>query len=377
MDNEQPETLNNVSPVHDLRQEQRLLAGAADVLLDYGLTLKLLEVPPGDRDPHPDALVEIADGIRQVTFVVAVKPRPRTAQAGALVALLRRFQEPALLLAEYVNPELAENLRCNDICFLDLEGNAYLRGDGLMIWVTGRKDTQRIRTERETRRAFQPTGLRVIFALLCHPELVEDDYRTLAEVTGVALGTVQWVMRDLIQEGYVLRTGHTTRRLIQLDRLLDEWALGYARNLHAKLKLGHFETRNLDAWREADIAAHDAVWGGEAAAALMTGYLKPETLTLWVEQPAPRLLAALGLRQDDGGRFQLRKAFWTRKLTHRIAKAPGIAERTVDLKLTAQPVLVYAELLAIGDARTLETAARIRDEWIDRPFQRYRARADR
>jgi len=41
------------------------------------------------------------------------------------------------------------------------------------------------------------------------------------------------------------------------------------------------------------------------------------------------------------------------------------------------PVLVYAELLAIGEARTLETAQRIRDEWIDRPFERYRARAAR
>lgn len=377
MDNEQPEILNKGRPAHERRQEQRLFEGAAKVLLDYGLTWKALALQTGPQDLGGDALVEIGDGDRRLKFIVEAKTRPRTAQAGALVALLRRFQQPALLLADYVNPELAEYLRRYNVCFLDLEGNAYLRGEGLLIWVTGRKDTQRIRTERETRRAFQPTGLRVIFALLCHPELVEEDYRTLAEVTGVALGTVQWVMRDLIEEGYVLRTGHTMRRLVQLERLLDEWTLGYARDLQPKLMLGRFETRDFGKWREADLTAHRAAWGGEAAAALMTGYLKPETLTLWVEQPAPRLLAELGLRKEERGRTQLLRTFWAPELTARLAEDPAKPERKENAQPTAPPVLVYAELLAIGDARTLETAAIIRDEWIDRPFQRYRARAVR
>ena len=62
--------------------------------------------------------------------------------------------------------------------------------------------------------------------------------------------------------------------------------------------------------------------------------------------------------------------FWTRELAD-----PGFEDLPPILEQTAPPVLVYAELLAIGDARTIETAKKIRDEWIDRPFQRYRARA--
>lgn len=357
------------------RHKQRLLDGAARILHEYDFEWKLLEADPALGQDRPDAVVEIGEGERKTTFIVEIKIRPRTAQVGAIVAQLGHREHPGLLLADYINPELAEELRRSEVCFLDMEGNAYLRGEGMLVWVTGRKDTRRIQIERETRRSFQPTGLKVIFTLLCRPELVEKDYRTLAQVADVALGTVQWVMRDLIQDGYVHREGRTGRRLIQLDRLLDEWALGYARDLQPKLLLGRYETRAFEKWRDIDPRRFDAVWGGEPAAALITRYLKPETLTLWVDKPTPRLLAELGLRQDARGRVQIRQIFWKPELT-----APGLGDPAMETpvplpELAAPPVLVYAELLAIGDARTIETARKLRDEWIDQPLQRYRARA--
>lgn len=357
------------------RRGHRLLEGAAGILRNYGLTWKVLQIEPALGLHRPDAVVEIGEGIQKTTFVVESKQRVRTAQVGAIVAQMGHREHAGLLLADYINPELAEELRRNEICFLDMEGNAYLRGEGMLVWVTGRKDTQRIQLERETRRAFQLTGLKVIFALLCRPQLVEKEYRTLAQVADVALGTVQWVMRDLIQEGYVHRKGRSGRRLVQLDRLLDEWALGYARDLQPKLLLGRYEPRAFEKWRDIELRNHQAVWGGEGAAALITRYLKPETLTIWVEKPTPRLLAELGLRQDEKGRVQIRRRFWTHELFD-----PGLEDLPIEeppplLEPTAPPVLVYAELLAIGDARTIETAKKIRDEWIDRPFERYRARA--
>ena len=375
MIHERDKIMNTRYENRDERQGRRLLDGAAGVLRDYGLAWKVLQVEPALGPHRPDAVVEIGEGKRKTTFVVEIKLRPRTAQVGAIVAQLGHREHRGLLLADYINPELAEELRRNEIGFLDMEGNAYLRGEGVLVWVIGRKDTHRIQIERETRRAFQPTGLKVIFTLLCRPELIEKEYRALAQVADVALGTVQWVMRDLIQEGYVHRKGRIGRRLVQLDRLLDEWALGYARDLQPKLLLGRYETRAFEKWRDIELRNHHAVWGGEGAAALITRYLKPETLTIWVDKPTPRLLAELGLRQDEKGRVQIRQMFWTRELAD-----PGFGDLPIEdpppmLEQTAPPVLVYAELLAIGDARTIETARKLREERIDRPFQRYRARA--
>jgi hypothetical protein len=357
-----------------------LLEKAAEIIRGYELDWKTLALEPAWQARQPDAYVEIGKGPQKLQLVVETKLRPRTGQAGAILAHLRQFDRPGLLIAEYIDPQFADELRRQNLFFIDLAGNAYLKGEGLLIWVTGRKDILRIRTERDTRRAFRPTGLRVIFALLCRPELVEKNYRTLAAAADVALGTVQWVMRDLREEGYIVARGRKERRLVELERLLNEWALGYARDLRQRLLFGRYEAKNFDAWRNLELTPYKAVWGGEAAAALLTGYLKPETLTLWVEQIAPRLVTALGLKEAERGPVEIREQFWKSSLLDADPHYDDLFQPDRDVRRlevpreVAPPVLVYAELLALGEARALETAEQIRHEWIDGPFRRYRAR---
>jgi hypothetical protein len=377
IENERSQEMNKTPDPRIGEPEAGLLEEAAEIVRGYGLEWTLLTAAPDRQGEYrPDAYVEIGNDQRKLELVVEAKTRLTTGQVGAMVAELERFDRPGLLIVDYVNPALAEELHRQNLYFIDMAGNAFLRDEGLLIWVTGRKDAQRIRTERETRRAFQPTGLRVIFALLCRPNLVQKDYRTLAEITDVALGTVQWVMRDLDREGFMIRKGRKERRLVDLDRLLHEWALGYARDLKNRYLLGRYEITAFDKWKEADLQPYRAAWGGEPAAALLTKYLKPETLTIWADKVPPRLIAELGLRPAEGGRVEIRQRFWKPELLEAADEAEGMDPLT-NLRGVAPPVLVYAELLAIGDARTIETAKKLRDEWIDGPFRRHRARTAR
>ncbi len=352
-------------------QEVELLERAAEVARGYGLEWERLEPEPAPNGRRPDAFVRVGAGDRKLQLVIEVKTNLRPGQAGAILAQLEPFQLPGLLVTDFVNPNLAEELQRIGLFFLDAAGNAFIRHDGILLLVTGKRPTQQEAIAKEKGRAFQPTGLRVIFALLREPEIVERDYRTLAAKADVALGTVGWVMRDLQQEGYLIRKGKTQRRLVDLDRLLNEWALGYARDLEPRSLLGRYEMGNLENWKNIDVAAHQAEWGGEAAAALVTNYLKPETLTLWVENIPPRLLAELRLRADVAGHVEVRKRFWTQNDGKKRGTTPNFNTPNVRGDI-APMVLVYAELLAVGDARTIETAKLIREEWIHGPFERYR-----
>jgi hypothetical protein len=85
------------------------------------------------------------------------------------------------------------------------------------------------------------------------------------------------------------------------------------------------------------------VWGGEAAAAIRTRHLEPETCSLYVTELPKNLITKHRLRSDDAGRWEFRKRFW------------GFSHRFDDERL-APPLLIYADLLAIGESRTLETA---------------------
>ncbi|MBI2316222.1 MAG: hypothetical protein HYU75_04145 [Betaproteobacteria bacterium] len=80
------------------------------------------------------------------------------------------------------------------------------------------------------------------------------------------------------------------RRLNATKRLLDEWALACARRLRAKLLQAKYITPNFDTWRNWQLDPEQARWGGEAAAALLVGHLRPGMLTIYAEKPPARLV---------------------------------------------------------------------------------------
>ena len=337
-----------------------VLQRAGEAVEHLGLQWEILRREPPVEVGRADALVKLRYPGGHVEFLVEVKARP-TQQVADAFTHHGHDQLPRLLVADYINPRLAERLREDHTNFVDAAGNAYLRHDGLFVWVTGRRDILRLEAERERLRAFQPSGLRLVFALLCRPELTETDYRTLAETAGVALGTVQWVMRDLIREGYVMRLGRFKRRLVEPKRLLDAWVPPYVRDLRPRLLLGRFEADDIKWWRKTDLRPYGGLWGGEPAAARLTKHLKPETLTIYANKILPRLVAEKGLKKYEAGRIDFRKKFW------RFETDDGTTG-------TVPPVLVYADLLALADPRARETAEQIYEEHIDGPFQAHLTR---
>src|SRR5690606_14581652 len=100
-------------------------------------------------------------------------------------------------------------------------------------------------------RAFQPTGLQVLFALLCNPDCINRPYRELARMAGVAHGTVGWVIPDLQQQGFVgVRTRRRGKlRLFNLERLLTQWVDAYARQLRPRTLIGRYYVPTLEGWR--------------------------------------------------------------------------------------------------------------------------------
>ena len=247
--------------------------------------------------------------------------------------------------------------------FVDAAGNAHINQDGLYVWVKGEKDTLGLKAERERRRAFKPTGLKLLFAILCQPDLAETNYRKLAETTGVALGTVHRVMQDLIEDRYVLKLGRFERRLAEPRELLDAWVPAYIRDLRPRLLLERFEAEQIRWWTRTDPRRYGALWGGEPAAAQLTRYLKPGGLTIYADKIPAALVVEKHLKKAEEGRVEFRKKFW-----------PFDADKTTQ---TVPPILVYADLLALADPRARETAERIYEERIDGPLRAHLARRTR
>jgi hypothetical protein len=344
-----------------LERESDLLQQVAQAVEPHGLQMEVLRRAPLLGKDQADAEIRIRNPAGEVDLLAEIKVRLTPDTFGPAVSRLRRHGSAAVLITDYVSPALADRLREQEVFFLDAAGNAFLSHSGLYVWVTGRRNPIADQQTKERVRAFQPSGLKLIFALLSQPELVEADYRTLAKITDTALGTVHLVLRDLVAENYVHRIGRTRRILLRPKELLDTWVQPFVRDLRPRLLLGRFATSNTDWWQQVDICKYDSLWGGEPAGATLTGFLKPGTLTIYADKLPATLLVHQRLTRDEKGRVEILKKFWS-------FSESNAAEGLVP------PILAYADLLAIGDARTLETAERLFEEHIDGPFQAYLAR---
>ena len=249
--------------------------------------------------------------------------------------------------------EMADTLRGNDIQFIDTAGNGYINQPPVYLFVKGNKAKLEIKAPT-VNRVFKQTGLRVLYALLCNPGMENDTYRNIATKTGVALGMVNWVFKDLNELGFLLETG-TGRakkiRLINKEKLLERWLNAYTEQLRPKLLLGRY--RGTDGWwQNAQLKPEQALWGGETAAAKLTDYLKPQEITIYLDKDnTAAVLIPNRLKIDPTGDVELVARFWQ----------PDTITPNGDM---VHPLLVYADLMATGNQRNMETARIIYDEHI-------------
>jgi hypothetical protein len=347
--------------VHFRERDETLLREVAEAIGEQGLQLEVLSRDSRQPDERVDARVRIRHPEGQLDLEAEIELQLTPGTFGPTAGHLRGHGRSGVLITDYVSPNLAERLREQGLFFLDAAGNAFLRDRGLYVWVTGRRNRPEIQRVKERGRAFQPSGLKLLFALLCKPELVEADYRTLASATGTALGTVHLVLHDLIEERHVRRIDRTRRVLLRPKELLDAWVQAFVRELRPRLLLGRFAAADLDWWQRTDILPYGSLWGGEPAGARLTGFLKPGTLTLYAEQVPADLLVHQRLKRDAQGKIEILQRFWKFTDTN---EGAGLVP----------PILAYADLLAIGDDRTLETAERLFEQHINGSFQAYLAR---
>lgn len=349
------------------RTEPDILNQAIEALAgETGLQLRVDELEAWQDGHEIDAILAIEG--RRERLAAEVKRWAPQANPGVLINQIQALPMQGLLVADYINPKMAEKLREQRVQFIDTAGNAYLDMPPVYILVTGKRRLELPAGLKEnTNRAFDRAGLRVVFAFLCRPGLVTAPYREIAEVAGVALGTVGWVINGLKDAGFIFEYGHKKgRELIEYKRLLDRWVETYPEKLRPKLHIGDFLAEDPYWWHDFDIQEFHGYWGGEIAAAHYTKYLKPAVATVYLPKKAKgkflthtRLKAAADGMWDDSGRVKVYQAFWH-------DAAAFVQDNTKGL---VPPVLAYADLIATADPRNLEAAGMIYDEYIARHNQ--------
>jgi len=334
--------------------KERKILNAAKLAFEEktGFNIKILKFEPTDKI-RLDAVVQIhAPDDKPKKFYVEIKGLITKDTIGHVAGQIRRLGKPGILVTRHVTPTMAERMKELNLAFIDTAGNAYINTPPLFVYIIGQKKED-IPEGGRTTRAFKPTGIKVVFALLCLPELVKAPYRDIARAADVALGTVGWVMNDLKKMNYLKDRGKHGRKLFNVDKLIDTWIHTYARELRPKLYIGRYGVTNNEWWGKTAWRKTGTFLCGEPAAARLTDYLKPEIITIYGNEDINKFLLKNHLIKDPQGKVEILRTFWNFDYPWNYVEL-------------APPLLIYADLTATADDRNIETARIIYDEYIDR-----------
>jgi hypothetical protein len=269
------------------------------------------------------------------------------------VSWLRSLDRKALIVFEKGSDAVKEQLRKDDLSYLETSGNAFLSLDDFFLFINTLKGT--VHSAGKGSKAFTKTGLKIIYSLLSNSYAAEMNYRSLAELSGTSIDSVGRVLNELLADRYLVKTGLRGFKILDQPRLLKDWAPLFNKTLRPKLKTRVFdfqdsnlEVRNLLHQDTAPFIDTNGLLGGELAAELMGKQLIARKATVYVTGSFVDFALNNNLKPAKNGRITLIEKFWN--------KSDNYFENTESL---VSPTLVYADLLNDPSPRNLEAADHI------------------
>lgn len=292
---------------------------------------------------------------RKLTYNVEIKNELRNHHLPKIEALNREYH-PMMVVAARLFPKIKEELRNQQIAYLEANGNVFLKNNGNIVWI---ETNPPIRTNTKTgSRAFTKTGLKVVFQFLLDEAWVNRTYRDIAEQTGTGIGNITNIINGLKQDGFLLPVAKNEYRMNNKKALLDKWVAAYDLRLKPTLKIGTFrflKEEDFNNWTTVPVTQGKTWWGAEPAADLLTNYLRPAELTLYTTETRNELIKNYRLIPDEKGNVKAYEKFWRKEVQN--------DTHTVE-DIVVPPLLVYADLMNTGDRRCTETAQKIYDEFL-------------
>lgn len=265
-----------------------------------------------------------------------------------LEAQADEYEAPLMLIAERLYPNVKRNLEKAHINWMDGAGNIYLKNEDHFIWIEHHTTTP---AKEKTNRAFNKTGLKVVFLFLHDEAWLNKTYREIAETADVALGNIKYILDGLKQKNLLIKETKERYKLIHKKKLLDQWLTAFTDELKPRLHRQNYafiEEVNGKHWKELALGK-GTFWGGEPGGDLLTGNLKPAEYILYTQKDKPTLMKEFYLKPEPDGPVHVYKPYWNIK---------------TETGKAAPPLVVYTDLMATGKPRNMNIAEDIYAQYL-------------
>ncbi|RKY98036.1 MAG: hypothetical protein DRQ10_07855 [Candidatus Hydrothermota bacterium] len=303
-------------------------------------------------EPRPILRIRFKDGLAiDAHCYIRSQLRPSTLP---LLESACREKRHAIIFTNFVSRPIAERLRKGKIWFADACGNVYIEVPQRLMFFTIGATPHKHYLERTN--ILTENGAKLMFYLLTHGPEIEATYRNIADDSGLSLGSVSILMKALARQR-IVEGARRNYRIVDGERLLDLWTQAYLEKLKPKRFLGRFISlyrKDLSKLKEAVQKMKLSVGlSGELAAEVLTGYLKAQSVDLWVDlEEFEEVKTKLRLMKSQNGNIRV--------YTHFNLKA--LSWSPMD-KIMPVPVVI-SDFIEIDDPRCLETVEELQKRYL-------------
>ncbi len=287
--------------------------------------------------------IELKAGKLKVFYVLEfVKNITRPVLA---LILSKTYKKKSLLVSDYINPVISEELKSNNLNFLDAQGNCFISSGNLYVYIKGMKKNNNTVVLRKNN--YNITDIKLIFSLLADETLIKESQRHMAAASEIPLGSVGLILNKLREQNFLisLPDGY---RLNNKQALFEKWCVAYNEKFRPKIFLGKFRGA---------LSVNEVIegkWSGESAAYLLKKLFKPELMTVYIgKEKLNKFLLTNRLIKDPAGNIEIYDSSWLNN---------DIDEK---FNVTVHPFIIYADLLSTGNQRIIETAKTIYGDFIE------------
>ena len=212
--------------------EQETLTALAEKLPNLLPNMKIEDISlkvPADKGKRADAIVKVRTGDLNKYLLIEVKSSGEPRIVKSSIYQLKRFVgidkgTYPVFAAPYVSAKSREILTSENIGYIDLIGDVYLKFDSVLVDRISNKERE---TERRLKRGiFATKATRIVRAILNNPESRWTN-TGLANMCRMSPAGVYFVINQLEDKGYILREKDKSIRLVDPKRLLKDWATNW------------------------------------------------------------------------------------------------------------------------------------------------------
>ena len=248
-----------------------------------------------------------------------------------------------LVITGKIGKKVSEILMSKGIFFIDTFGNAFIRTEDIFLDIRGRTKSALKNHFYSEKIRLEKMGIQLLIAFFSNPDILNKNYREIAQLTGCSLGYVSKFIKKLRATGFVVKSETGQLTMVNKHELLQRLKFEYRTSLKDKHFVGRYEMNENVRLQNSDCENYSIYFTSGKAVEMKFGDLHEKITELYLDGELKDFIKINRLIPDKNGNLIVYQKYWN-------------FEHASIIENIAPDFIVYLDLITSADPRLIDAA---------------------